>query len=348
MVLSVILDSTYAYAETSKIKLFGKYNALYERTSYQLDNGTWNEIERILYFENRTEWTSHTDFSESSAYMSKDIGVGYHQGSSLGMYIVFDSDEIPKSDWWTDVTINSVELKALVQEIPNFTSNKTFVTASSCNDNNWYNDAEKDFLKRLQYDQQWREESKPKLEELDRLSKDNEYLIDENVGKEYAKIEAELDEIGSKIEKLREETFAWKEGYCHSYHQPLDSVIIDRQDLPNVYVLDVTSGITDAISTGSIPPIIEVSAWPLEEEITELLHHGFGLFFKSALDAEDPFGGIGANAEPLFIVTYTTEPTMLKESLDFTLVVLIPVLSIIVPSIIWFYRKAKRSKNKSE
>lgn len=344
IVSSVILGSTGAYAETSKIKSFGKYNIGYERGLGEFDNGTVDYVERIFFFENQKH-AIHHNFDESPSYT--ELSVGSIEGVDLGMYVVFDPDKIPKSDWWTDVTINSVELKALVEEVPDRTSYKTFVTVSSCNANSWYYDAEKDFHKSIQYHEQFVQELEKITSEIDGLFTGDGEFIDENASNEYSKLLIEQRNMESKFEKLENELFGWKKEYCAFTHKPLDSVIIGRQDLPNVYVWDVTSGVIDAMSAGHVPQIFEVTATQFPEETDQIDVKDFsGLIdFSSAVEADDPSSGIGANAEPLFIVTYTIEPTAFKESLDFTLIVLIPASSIIVPAIIWFYKKAKRSKN---
>lgn len=351
IVLSVIVVSHYAYAETSKIKFFGKYNALSERKVGISDTlSGWSE--RILFFENRTDSIDLTDYDAYS-----ELTVGRLNETDFVMLVVFDANKIPKSDWQTDVTIDSVELKALVQEIPNATASKTFVTASTCNDDS-YNNIEKKFEKSIQNEAERQKEYAKEYSEFDKktLYDENEMYY-ENATKELDKLYAKLDEIDLKYYELNKDTFSWGPDYCTFNRQPLDSVIINRQDLPNVYIWDVTSGVTDAISTGNLSPVFEISANPLSD-VTRIMNTisiltGEGSIdpdvslvdFSAAIEAEDPSSGIGANAEPLFLVTYTTEPTMLKESLDFTLTVLIPAVSIIIPAIIWFYRKTKRSKN---
>lgn len=130
-----IINSS-AYAETSSIKLFGKYEALWQ------DNFTNSSVSGggFTFFEEKKQAIRDTNNDTGLiTYVSNsaDLPIGYKGSIEYMPFIVLNSSKVPKTTWWQIVTINSIEMNAFVDFL-NDTEKKSYVAANYCVDNSWY------------------------------------------------------------------------------------------------------------------------------------------------------------------------------------------------------------------
>lgn len=295
MLITVGLATNFpsAFADTSTLKVFPKYIAVYQANKTH---------DGITYFENKTDWI-HDNENKTGFFKAVstvlDIPVGNYSNIEYDMEILFDSNKIKKSDWWDTVTINSIQLNALVGYDEDYTAdNKTFVTVTYCSYTSWY---------------------KPLEKALKNHSND-----------------------AFKANPIPEARYA---DVC----VPLDSVVVEKNELPKIYSWDLTSA-TDYINETDSTIEFDIYAYPIvtKSQLYSADFPGDVLNFFSYDGTK--FGGVGLNAVPSITITYTTEPTFLgyvrdliyKQPAD-----LLAVSSIIIPVIVWFYRKEIRRKLKS-
>lgn len=210
LVVSTMTILPSALADTSTIKIFGKYNAIYHANATKIPyfNGE-PYFEGITYFENKTG-NFLKDSDNKTGLMTNednqtDIPVGQYGKEDYELFILVDRTQIPKTDWLDTVTINSIQLNALVDSVENYTENKTFVSVSYCHMGTWHK----------------------KLEEA--LKKNYTYVFEANkVTIDYVKM-------------------------CLI----LDSVVVEKNDLPKAYSWDLSNAIDDLIkATPSLPLIL--------------------------------------------------------------------------------------------
>lgn len=302
------------FAETLKINVLGKYYALVEQPfDLPEDIPTNTPGERVVYFDDAKFYElfyGQFDYDEEGSTllgsnpMNAFLKAGTEDDVQYFVYVLFSLDDIPKPDYMTDVFIESVKVKALIQQIPNHTQEKTFVTISSC------------------FRDYWLVSLKEKFES--HQGPPGPIYINESYHVFY---NFETEET---------------ESICSVFNAAEDSVVVDTDDLPQNYVWDVTSAVIEARKNGYQEVTFVISADTVSEEM---------IFFRSEVPPtlvrfsspdEAVHRFIGFNAVPSFSVTYTTMPSQLNETLQFATVIVLPTLAVLVPSMIWFFKKIKK------
>lgn len=129
---------------------------------------------------------------------------------------------------------------------------------------------------------------------------------------------------------------------------PLDSVVVEKNELPKIYSWDLTTA-TDLINKTDPTLEFDIYAFPIAEQrqLNSADFRGGVVNFFSYKGVK--YSGIGSSAVPSITLTYTTEPTFLGYVRDLILKQpgdLVAVFSIIIPAIVWFYRKEIKRKMK--
>lgn len=144
----------------------------------------------------------------------------------------------------------------------------------------------------------------------------------------------------------------WKNQPCNNSSLiGVDSTVIDDDSLPNVTTLDVLGAIKSAIHNGSSKITFAVTSFPLSTTIT----YGYGergrtQFTPPALPGYVTFwssekAGYGFSAAPTLVISYTVKDSLFSTSLAYMLSTILPTLAIIIPAVLWTYRRTKKHKN---
>ena len=123
----------------------------------------------------------------------------------------------------------------------------------------------------------------------------------------------------------------------------VDSVVVHDNFLPDVYSWDILEGVIRATEAGLPKITFTVTSFPLTPKplpypspgSSSIEPIGFITFWSSEK------AGFGFSAAPLLMISYTIKDSIFATSLYFMLSAVLPTLAIIVPAMLWVYRKTK-------
>lgn len=138
----------------------------------------------------------------------------------------------------------------------------------------------------------------------------------------------------------------WEKRLCNQNNilRGVDSVVVDYSTLPDVYTLDVLGGLASAIRADSSKITFGVTAFPLSPipsvyptpgSITQETASGYVTFWSAEK------AGYGFSAAPALMISYTVKDSSFSTSLTYILSTVLPTLAIIVPAVLWIYRRTK-------
>jgi hypothetical protein len=145
---------TDTYGDTITMKLFPQYTSLVQT---DVSEGT----ERVIFFEDDEKIIPPDgstfykppeikNVENTNFYYNRDLLVGRSEFTTYSTYLVFSiADKSLKSDLLNDVSIDTVELKMLLHEIPNNIAGRTLLSVYAC-----YDDWQTPFVKELQKEAQ--------------------------------------------------------------------------------------------------------------------------------------------------------------------------------------------------
>lgn len=143
-----------------------------------------------------------------------------------------------------------------------------------------------------------------------------------------------------------ENTIVWNNRACQNESElhGLDSALVDPKELPALYSWDVTKSVREAIEDNrDITFVITTRAITnsneLEGELQDSALFPPGLVWMWSDDRQQ----FGLSTAPRITITYSVLPSQLSEDLEFLVVFIIPILAIIVPFMVWIYRKTKNT-----
>lgn len=168
---------------------------------------------------------------------------------------------------------------------------------------------------------------------------------------QYCYTDPRFKSLEKELEKYSNEAFSATqipEAYYSDVCFPQDSVVVEKNELPKIYSWDLT-GATDRINETDPDVEFDIFAFPIadQRQLDSTDFRGTVLNFFSYAGVHD--SGIGLNAVPSITLTYTTEPTFLGYVRDLILkqpADLVALFSIIIPALVWFYRKEIKRKMK--
>lgn len=126
----------------------------------------------------------------------------------------------------------------------------------------------------------------------------------------------------------------------------MDSIVVEKYIHLIVYRWDVLGGIVDTIANNTSDITLVVTSFPLVigEVGYELLPELSGIEGNVTFWSMEK-SGFGFSAAPVLMISYTIKESVFATSLYFILSTVLPTLAIILPFIIWLYRKiAKQNK----
>ena len=300
------------YAETSIITTHGKYHALVE---YETGEGVITEGDdegmRIVYFFERLlliedKDSAFVDPNENLGIREyrNDLEIGKQGKYDYNVLILFDLEKIPKSNWLEKVTIDSVKMTALVQNIPEFTENANIITIGDCHNDGWY----------LPYVEKFVEYEGTKYFRTEYDLHLNQKYVDHESGNEISP--------------------------CSYNATAKVSNIINSNELPEFYSWDVTESVI-SYREKEIPTLtFVIVASPLSEDGN--LDYSKDSILRLVSFKIKQEGNLGLNFVPSFKITYITSPSLFVEIIVNGVVIWLPVVSIIIPGIWWFYKKQRK------
>jgi hypothetical protein len=125
----------------------------------------------------------------------------------------------------------------------------------------------------------------------------------------------------------------------------MDSIVVGRYSQPVVYGWDVLGGIVDAIANNTNDITLVITSFPLVGQ-----NIGYELLPESSnIEGNVTFwsmekSGFGFSAAPLLIISYTIKESSFATYLYFILSTVLPTLAIILPFILWLYRKIDKQR----
>lgn len=137
----------------------------------------------------------------------------------------------------------------------------------------------------------------------------------------------------------------WEKRVCNSPSslKGVDSVVVHDTFLPDVYSWDILEAIVRATEAGLPKITFTVTSFPLTLTPSTYTSpgsspggsRGFITFWSSEK------AGFGFSAAPVLMISYTIKDSIFATSLYFMLSTVLPTLAIIVPAMLWVYRKTK-------
>jgi hypothetical protein len=138
----------------------------------------------------------------------------------------------------------------------------------------------------------------------------------------------------------------WEKRPCNQKNSLIgvDSIIINNSSLPNVSALDVLGGIKNAIHDGSSKITFAITSFPLSTRpqyypSPEFVSTAGYVTFWSTEKA-----GYGFSAAPTLVISYTVKDSLFSTSLAYMLSTVLPTLAIIIPALLWIYRRTKKHR----
>jgi hypothetical protein len=147
-----------------------------------------------------------------------------------------------------------------------------------------------------------------------------------------------------------ENSIVWSSRTCKNQSdlKGSDSVIVRSDDLPTLYSWDVTREFVKARDAGQSQITFVVTAFPLSEKYILadefiLPERGELVWFWSKERSS-----FGLSAAPALIVTHTSFPSVINNSIQFLLIAILPALAIMVPVIKKFFVKDESNAQTKE
>jgi hypothetical protein len=143
------------------------------------------------------------------------------------------------------------------------------------------------------------------------------------------------------------DNISWNNRVCSNTTslKGMDSIVVERYTHPFVYRWDVLRGIVDAIANDTSDITLVVTSFPLVEgDVSyELLPEQSDIASNVTFWSMEK-SRFGFSAAPVLMISYTIKESVFATSLYFILSTVLPTLAIILPFIIWLYRKVAKQK----